>query len=169
MATVSDRYLVRRGEPLDDDFILDSYYKMYLEMGFKAEEISPDWRKHTLDTLNKNRQELEAMTFVATDIQTNKVVGCGVCQLHNTDSLHPHIFNYSRIREGYIWSIYVEPTHRRHGLATQLVAACNDYFRDIGVTVSRLFASNAGRPVYEGLGFAQVNEFCVDMSLSLPK
>lgn len=56
-------------------------------------------------------------------------------------------------RRGYICNVYVEPEHRRQGLARRLVQGGLEACQERGISIVSLHASEAGRPVYEGLGF----------------
>src|SRR5262249_10945725 len=66
-------------------------------------------------------------------------------------------------RGGYILNVYVAPDFRRRGLARMLTLAALDWCRANGIGYVALHASEAGRPVYDGLGFKPTNE----MSLPL--
>ena len=67
-------------------------------------------------------------------------------------------------RRGYLLNMYVEPTHRRRGLARVLVDEALFVCRASGVDAVSLHASDAGRPLYEALGFTSTNE----MRITLP-
>ncbi|HOD05671.1 MAG TPA: GNAT family N-acetyltransferase [Anaerolineaceae bacterium] len=58
--------------------------------------------------------------------------------------------------EGYILSVFTHPDWRRRGVATALMQAILDYLRAKGIRRACLHASDAGRPVYEKLGFEAV-------------
>lgn len=62
------------------------------------------------------------------------------------------------IRVGYIFGVRVEPAYRGGGIATRLTRACIDFLREIECAQIRLHASDAGRPIYERLGFVPTNE-----------
>lgn len=64
----------------------------------------------------------------------------------------------------YIDNVYVAPQARRQGLARQLVRQLIYDGEERGVLLVTLHASDAGRPVYEGLGFTPTTE----MLLLLP-
>ena len=64
----------------------------------------------------------------------------------------------SNDHRGYILNMYVDPAHRRQGLAKHLVQLCLDESRRRGLRVATLHASDAGRPLYESFGFAPTNE-----------
>lgn len=61
-------------------------------------------------------------------------------------------------KRAYLLNVYVEPTHRGRGVAKRLVQSAIDEARARGVTELALHASQAGRPLYEKLGFAATNE-----------
>jgi predicted acetyltransferase len=54
--------------------------------------------------------------------------------------------------------MYIDPDHRRQGLAKGLVQLCLNESRRRGLRTVTLHASDAGRPVYESLGFNASNE-----------
>jgi GNAT superfamily N-acetyltransferase len=61
-------------------------------------------------------------------------------------------------RVAYAMSLYVEPEARRRGVATALVRTVIGRAREMGIEVLALHASEAGRAVYERLGFTQAPE-----------
>ncbi len=66
-------------------------------------------------------------------------------------------------RRAYIVNVYTEPDCRGRGLAHRMVQIALDYAREQGLKTALLNASDAGRPIYESLGFRQSTE----MRLSL--
>ncbi len=76
----------------------------------------------------------------------------------------PHPLDPAGATRGYLLNVYVEPEYRRRGLAKALVERSMDEARERGIRVVTLHASEAGRPIYEGLGFHTTNE----MMLSMP-
>jgi GNAT superfamily N-acetyltransferase len=65
--------------------------------------------------------------------------------------------DHSTLR-GYLLNVYVEPEHRRKGLARELVGQALEVCHERGIHTVTLHASEMGRPVYEGLGFKAMNE-----------
>ncbi|MDX2171332.1 MAG: GNAT family N-acetyltransferase [Deltaproteobacteria bacterium] len=61
-------------------------------------------------------------------------------------------------REAYVLNVYVEPAHRRHGLARRLMEEILAWSRTSGIRRVSLHASDAGRPLYLALGFTPTNE-----------
>ncbi|MEM7206482.1 MAG: GNAT family N-acetyltransferase [Pseudomonadota bacterium] len=63
---------------------------------------------------------------------------------------------------GFIGDVYTVPTYRNHGISMKLNEEALNWLRNYGVSFVRLLASDAGRPIYERLGFSPD----VDMVLS---
>ena len=70
----------------------------------------------------------------------------------------PHFLDPSNDHRGYILNMYVDPAHRRQGVAKHLVRLCLDETRRRGLRVATLHASEAGRPLYDSFGFTPTNE-----------
>jgi ribosomal protein S18 acetylase RimI-like enzyme len=70
----------------------------------------------------------------------------------------PHPLDPANDHRGYILNMYIDPDHRRQGLAKGLVQLCLNESRRRGLRTVTLHASDAGRPVYESLGFTASNE-----------
>ncbi len=61
-------------------------------------------------------------------------------------------------KRAWILNIYVEPQHRRQGLAKAVTEALIDWCRQNGFGSVALHASEYGRGLYEKLGFQPTNE-----------
>ena len=70
-----------------------------------------------------------------------------------------------RAREGYIVNMYVAPVARKQGLARRLLQATLDAAPEEGWRRIYLYATDAGRPLYDQTGFASDDRW---MSLRLP-
>jgi GNAT superfamily N-acetyltransferase len=60
--------------------------------------------------------------------------------------------------------MFVEPAHRRAGVARALLEACVAWGRKQGYTRIALHASDAGRPLYAAMGFRPSSEMWLDPS-----
>lgn len=65
--------------------------------------------------------------------------------------------------QGLIVNVFVEPEWRRRGIAEALMRAVIADARENGLANLVLHASDAGRPLYERLGFATTNEMRLDV------
>ena len=61
-------------------------------------------------------------------------------------------------RYSYLMSVYVEPSHRRRGIARRLIEEMIAWSRESGITEVRLHASDMGRALYERMGFRAKDE-----------
>ena len=57
--------------------------------------------------------------------------------------------------EGYVTNVYTVPDWRGRGVTATLLTATTEYAQQRGARLVYLHTSDAGRPVYEKLGFAQ--------------
>lgn len=58
----------------------------------------------------------------------------------------------------HVVNVYTEPAHRRRGLARELMQTILDWCEQQHIVVVTVAASDAGRPLYERLGFVQMNQ-----------
>jgi ribosomal protein S18 acetylase RimI-like enzyme len=70
----------------------------------------------------------------------------------------PHPLDPEGENRGYLLNVFIEPDYRRRGLARELVEHCLAEARHRNIRVVTLHASDAGRPLYETLGFRTINE-----------
>lgn len=61
-------------------------------------------------------------------------------------------------QEAYVLNVFTEPAHRHRGLSRRLLGELIAWSRAHGVSRVTLHASDAGRPLYAGLGFIPTNE-----------
>src|SRR5438128_2267631 len=59
-------------------------------------------------------------------------------------------------RMAFVYNIYTEPAHRRHGLARMIMDAIHTWCRDEGIGVAALNASGQAQRLYESMGYQQV-------------
>lgn len=62
-----------------------------------------------------------------------------------------------RGRCAFVYNVYVEPEHRRQGLARRLMETLHAWCRAEGIRLVGLNASEAGQPLYESMGYRKVN------------
>lgn len=89
--------------------------------------------------------------------QDGRVIGCGGACLW--DSM-PCPENLSG-RVAFLMSIYVTPEERGQGVAREIVAWILDEVARRGIRVVMLEATEAGRPVYEMLGFVDAKGYMI--------
>lgn len=65
----------------------------------------------------------------------------------------PHPLHTTTDRRGYVLNLYIEPEHRRRGLARKLMLLGEEELVRRGVTFMVLHATDKGRPLYSELGW----------------
>jgi ribosomal protein S18 acetylase RimI-like enzyme len=70
----------------------------------------------------------------------------------------PHPSHPSQDKRGYVLNVFVEPSHRRRGLAKMLMGLGEAEIARRGVSFAILHATRMGRPLYQQTGWAQTAE-----------
>lgn len=115
--------------------------------GVAPSSFSEAFRAATLDFLRRHAVNKTGRSWLASDAG----VDVGLITLLVLD-LAPRPEDGSNL-EGYIINMYVEPTHRRRGTASDLLGACRSAASDIGLRRLLLHATDDGRQLYASVGF----------------
>jgi ribosomal protein S18 acetylase RimI-like enzyme len=102
------------------------------------------------------RQRIESGQYFAWVAVTEEGVIAGGAGLWLMDWL-PHLIGRGE-RRGNIVNVYVAPEYRRQGIARALTETALDRARSQGIDCVILHASDAGRALYESMGFRATNE-----------
>ena len=160
---MADRFTIRLATPEDVDTIAEHRARMFDEMG----EVPPDAfeilraksRERLHDLLNRG----EYIGWLAIPAQRPDIIagGAGV-QLRD---VLPHPLSRAnegnKIAEGrhaIIINVFTEPQWRRQGVALLLLQRIIAWARAERLDCLVLHAAEAGRSLYEGLGFIGTNE-----------
>jgi GNAT superfamily N-acetyltransferase len=73
----------------------------------------------------------------------------------------PHPSHPADHRRAYILNVFVEPAHRRKGLARRLMNLAEERGRELGVCYAILHSTRQGRALYEGLGWGPTSEMAI--------
>jgi ribosomal protein S18 acetylase RimI-like enzyme len=149
----------REATPQEYSLIAKHFYQMWRDIGVPDEAISSDWLDITLQFIDQARRDLFYKGFVAE--VDRAVVGSASCQLFT--GLYPNVLKQEYRKAGYIWGVYVEPQHRKQGIAKQLTSMAINHLKAMSYTRVVLNASPSGKAVYEGLGFCQGNTMQLDL------
>ncbi|MDJ0706944.1 MAG: GNAT family N-acetyltransferase [Leptolyngbyaceae cyanobacterium MO_188.B28] len=144
---------VRKATQEEDSLIAAHFYHMWLDADVPESAINPDWRSTVIEYIETARQTLNYQAFIAQ--KEDVLVGSVGCQ--QFAGLYPDVLKPDYRRYGYIWGVYVEPAHRKQGIATQLTQSAIAHLKAIGCTHALLNASPLGESVYKRLGFAPTN------------
>jgi ribosomal protein S18 acetylase RimI-like enzyme len=152
--------LIRRAEEGDDEILVRHYRAIWESYGVGVENIKPDAEQIVREFIDDGRRHFRMAAFLAE--LRGAVVGSTVCQLHRVP--YPAVTVPSFRHHGYIWHVFVEPAVRRQGIAAALVLRAIEHLRSIGCTTAVLHSSDAGKSLYERLGFQIGPEMRLDLT-----
>jgi GNAT superfamily N-acetyltransferase len=153
---VSD-YRIRAATVADAVVIARHRVEMFRDMGVPAAALEPV----RTATEQRVRQQIAAAEYHGwlVELDGAVVAGAGVL-LHQ---YHPSAPNPLGRPTAYILNVYTEPDHRRHGLARRLMNEILAWCVAENIPRASLHASEAGRSMYEQLGFVTSNELRLDL------
>ena len=158
-------YRIRRATVADADVIARHRIAMFRDMGCgglpderDAEPLAAASRRYLSEALPSGLYN----GWLAEDGGGAVVAGGGMIVQRGV----PRPENVHGGEEAYLLNVYVEPAHRRRGLARALMGAMLAWARERGLARVVLHASDDGRALYESLGFDTVTN---EMRLVLPR
>lgn len=157
--TIQQNIQIRIATPQEDSIIAKHFYQLWRDNDVSTDFIKSDWLETVIQFIETARRDLQYQAFVAE--VDNLVVGSVGCQLFA--GLYPNALAEIYRKYGYIWGVYVEPSHRCLGLGKRLTSTAVDYLKSIKCTRAILHASPSGKPVYSSLGFSATNEMGLDL------
>lgn len=141
-------YTLRAATAGDAELIAAQRERMFIDMGVRYTEAGARFAPWVQPRL----QSGDYLGWLA-EAGGAVVAGAGLLLL----DWPPHFADPQPLRS-YLLNVYVEPGHRGRGLARHLTEQAMAETRRRHIRVMSLHASEAGRPVYEKLGFAPTNE-----------
>jgi GNAT superfamily N-acetyltransferase len=142
----------------DAELITAHRRAMFTEMGKSTEQALAEMSRNFEPWVKREMKAEKYVGWVIED-RDRPVASAGFFRL----DWPPHPFDPSACHRGYLLNFWVEPGYRGRGLARSLVNECLAEARKRGLHVVALHASDAGRPVYQAMGFRESNEmFHVD-------
>lgn len=150
---MTESYSIRRATLDDVPTILFQRCAMFSEMGSGTpEEI--ETMKHAFEPwLRQKMAEDRYLGWFAITNDGEIAAGAGLWLME-----WPPTVIEPNARRAYMLNVFTHPEHRRQGLAHRLTQTIIDWCRTNGCHLLLLHASDAGRPVYESMGFALSNE-----------
>ena len=142
MATASDAALITTHRA-----------KMFREMGRGDDALLAEMSRHFEPWVAERLGDGRYLGWIAEE-NGRAVAGAGLYLM----DWPPHALDPASETRGYLLNVWVEPEFRGRGVAKALTRECMEECARRGIGVMTLHASDAGRPVYEGLGFAAGNE-----------
>ena len=142
---------IRAATPADAESIAQQRDAMFVDMG---EDVGKLARVHD-SALAWHRRMLESGLYTGFLAEVDGVVVGGAGLL--TQDFPPNA-EVDLGGRAYVMNVYVHPDQRGKGVARLLLERVLDECAARGVTQVSLHASEAGRPLYEKLGFKPTNE-----------
>lgn len=127
--------------------IVDMKIEMFREFGY-AHYLHKNAREIIVEDYCRMYEEKLAIHFLAN--VNNLIVGM-VGAFIKSDIPFRY---FTKSQYGFIGDVYTIPAYRNLGISKELNEEALDWLRGYGVNFVRLLASDAGRPIYERLGFS---------------
>ncbi len=131
---------------------------MWWDMGRRNESALDLMEKSATEYFSKALPEGGYRGFLAIDDGGNVIGGGGV-----VISAWPGVLGQPKPSRAMILNLYVERDQRRRGVASALMRAMIAWCRENRFASVGLHASDAGRPLYEKLGFKPTNEMRLEL------
>jgi len=154
-----NRYTIRRCTRADAATIARHRVEMFKDMGdVPTVELASELLEKSTTALTALLADDSYVGWFAIDGDANVIGGAGV---HIKPQLPRISHDHLRIETSAVplaVNVYTEPRWRGKGVARSLMRAIMEWATAEGVDRIVLHASNAGRPLYESLGFHATNE-----------
>jgi ribosomal protein S18 acetylase RimI-like enzyme len=146
------RLQVRRLAPQDLDLICRHRMEMFKDAG-TTEEVLSVMTEHFRTWLQPRLDNDSYSGFVLAD-GGEPVASIGLMSI----DWPPHPAHPTQAQRGYVLNLFVEPSHRRRGLAAELMRLAEAHFADRGLDFAILHATEKGEPLYRNLGWGATTE-----------
>ena len=150
---LTEGYSIRVAALDDAGIIVDHRREMFRDMGHNDEAKLAKMSAAFEPWLRRRMESGEYLAWMATAADGSIAGGAGLWLM----DWPPHAIG-SGARRGNILNVYVRPDSRLRGIARALMETALEWTRANGVGCVILHASDAGRALYESLGFASTNE-----------
>ena len=147
---------LRRSTPADLATLCDLRVEFLAEArGTRPEEFPERVLRETRRFFERTASSGSILTWLAED--SGDPVGLASVVVHDV----PPVPEDPRSREGFIINMYVRPTFRGQGVGHRLLDACLTAADDLDIRRFNLYATAAGRPLYEQAGFTGHRDWMV--------
>lgn len=156
-------WVLRQATPKDLPTLVRHRDAMWIEMGRvapgEADPTSKAYGKWLLARMRRGTLTAFVVQELRPDGKRGAVLASGAVWIQDVQPRPGH----PQTMWGYILSLYTEPAARHQGLARAILDACIEHAREAGCTRCCLHASDAGRPLYERMGFERTAEMWLDL------
>ncbi len=158
---IYDNYQIRRATVADAEILAHQRTEMWLAMKVLAPESAESMTQESLIYFREAVSIGEYIGWLVSpkDEPQTIVAGGGL-----SIKLSPPMFSQNGFTQpvGYaahVFNVFVEPTHRKQGLARFIMETIKTFCQNANVKTITLNASIEGRPLYESLGYKVVDNF----------
>jgi GNAT superfamily N-acetyltransferase len=141
-----------RDDELDLELVCRHREAMFREAG-QDDAVLRTMTAHFRDWLRPRLRDRSYFGFVMSD-GDEPIAGIGLM----TIDWPPHPAHPALDMRGYVLNVYVEPSHRKRGVARQMMALAEAEFARRGVSFAILHATGQGRALYAGMGWSGTTE-----------
>lgn len=143
---------VRELSENDIELVCRHREEMFRDAG-RSEEVLQVMTQHFRDWLRPHLRDRTYFGYVVCE-NGQPIAGIGLMLI----DWPPHPSHPTTDKRGYVLNVYVEPEHRRRGLARELMRLADAKFAKRGVQFAILHATDKGRGMYAGLGWSGTTE-----------
>jgi len=126
--------------------------QMFRDAG-RSEDVLETMTEHFRTWLEPRLGDGTYFGFVLTENE-QPVAGIGLMVI----DWPPHPSHPTMDKRGYVLNVYVEPAHRRKGMAGELMRLAEAEFARRGIQFVILHSTEQGKPLYAGLGWSGTTE-----------
>ncbi len=137
--------IVRKATPADAPALVEAFFAMMEEAGF-GPAVQGSGPARLLASITAGTGDGSQGWFVCEDGGKIVATAGAILQLTPLDDVLVG-------KRAIIVGVYTHPDYRKRGAARMVVAAAVEWCRAAGVALVRLQTTQAGRPLYESLGF----------------
>ncbi len=134
---------------------IDELVKLRIELIREISEVDENYMSKLTDAIREyftaKMPENEFLGWVAED--EGKIIASSGLLFHEKPPIHGNLTG----REAYIMNMYTLPEWRNKGIATKLLKEIIKFIKETNVRRIRLHATEAGKKVYEKMGFVLVS------------
>ncbi len=146
--------LYKEATSTDIPEIVELKLAMFVE-SCHADKLAENAKEIILEDYLRLYVDNQAQHFVAR--KGNRILGCVGAFVKN--DLPYRYYKYPAY--GFIGDVYTVPDSRNMGLSTKLNEMALIWLRRKGIATVKLLSSEAGRPIYEKLGFKSTDEMSI--------
>jgi ribosomal protein S18 acetylase RimI-like enzyme len=143
----------RKAITTDAEVIATHRHAMFAEMGKNSPAALDQMRRNFVPWVERMIGAAKYVGWIV-EAASRPVASAGFFELE----WPPHPLDPVSEHRGYLLNFWVDPDYRGRGLARELVREALAESRRRGIRVTALHASDAGRRVYEPMGFRETNE-----------